>query len=283
MITARTVDDLRRERATWLAVGERVALVPTMGNLHEGHLELVREARQHADRVVVSIFVNPLQFGAGEDFAAYPKTEEADSEKLAAEGVDLIFLPEAGEIYSKPQSEQTRVEVPGISEILCGVSRPGHFIGVATIVCKLLNMVQPDIAIFGEKDFQQLIVIRRMVDDLSMPVEIRGHVTVRESDGLALSSRNGYLTAEERVCAPALQRTLQDTAAALRSGERDYQRLEEEAMARLEAMGFKRDYFQIRRREDLSLPLVDERALVIVAAAYLGKARLIDNLQLLLE
>ncbi|MEJ1402708.1 MAG: pantoate--beta-alanine ligase [Candidatus Sedimenticola sp. (ex Thyasira tokunagai)] len=283
MITVETVSALREKVTGWRAKGEKIALVPTMGNLHAGHLGLVSEARQLADRVVVSIFVNPLQFGAGEDFASYPKTEAEDVEKLTISATDLLFLPDVKTIYPKPQTEQTRIEVPGISDILCGASRPGHFAGVATVVCKLFNMVQPDLAIFGEKDFQQLVVIRRMVEDLSLPVTIHGHATVRESDGLALSSRNSYLTADERTSAPALYRALQETAAALKEGNRDYDRLQEEAMERLEAAGFRRDYFQIRRSHDLTSPSRDERSLVIVAAAYLGRARLIDNLQLVLD
>ncbi|MES9899993.1 MAG: pantoate--beta-alanine ligase [Sedimenticola sp.] len=283
MITVETVSALREKVAGWRAKGEKIALVPTMGHLHAGHLGLVSEARQLADRVVVSIFVNPLQFGAGEDFASYPKKEVEDAEKLAVGATDLLFLPDVKTIYPKPQTEQTRIEVPGISDILCGASRPGHFAGVATVVCKLFNMVQPDLAIFGEKDFQQLIVIRRMVEDLSLPVTIHGHATVRESDGLALSSRNGYLTADERISAPALYRALQETAASLKSGDRDYERLQEEAMVQLEAAGFRRDYFQIRRSQDLALPAKDELSLVIVAAAHLGRARLIDNLQMMLD
>ncbi len=283
MITVETVSALREKVAGWRAKGEKIALVPTMGHLHAGHLGLVSEARQLADRVVVSIFVNPLQFGAGEDFASYPKKEVEDAEKLAVGATDLLFLPDVKTIYPKPQTEQTRIEVPGISDILCGASRPGHFAGVATVVCKLFNMVQPDLAIFGEKDFQQLIVIRRMVEDLSLPVTIHGHATVRESDGLALSSRNGYLTADERISAPALYRALQQTAASLKSGDRDYERLQEEAMVQLEAAGFRRDYFQIRRSQDLALPAKDELSLVIVAAAHLGRARLIDNLQMMLD
>ncbi|MES9856785.1 MAG: pantoate--beta-alanine ligase [Sedimenticola sp.] len=283
MKSVETVAALREDIFRWRSKGEKIALVPTMGNLHKGHLALVKEARRLADRVVVSIFVNPLQFGAGEDFASYPKTEAEDAEKLTAGAADLLFLPDVKTVYPKPQDEQTRVEVPQISNTLCGASRPSHFVGVATVVCKLFNMVQPDLAIFGEKDFQQLMVIRRMVEDLSMPVAIHALATVREGDGLALSSRNRYLTADERHSASALYRALQETATLLKGGDRDYLRLEEEAMSRLETAGFRRDYFQIRRSEDLTPPAADECSLVIVAAAYLGKARLIDNLQLTLD
>ena len=275
-----SVDALRRQVRGWRAAGERVVLVPTMGNLHRGHTELVERARGIGDRVVVSIFVNPMQFGQGEDFASYPRTLKADADKLEAAGADLLFNPGVDEVYPRPPGEQTRVEVPGLSAMLCGASRPGHFVGVATVVCKLLNMAQPDVAVFGEKDFQQLMVIRRMVEDLAMPVEIVGVPTVREPDGLALSSRNGYLTAEERRRAPALYRELTATAEALRQGRSDYGALEAAARERLQDAGLRPDYFEIRRQADLGVPGPGEPSLVIVAAAHLGRARLIDNLTL---
>ncbi len=209
---------LRERVAVWRGGGERIALVPTMGNLHAGHLSLVREARGLADRTLVSIFVNPMQFGPKEDFGAYPRTMERDRELLRGEGADLLFAPPVQAVYPRGQQEQTRVEVPEISDVLCGASRPGHFVGVATVVCKLLNMTQPDVAIFGEKDFQQLLVIRRMVEDLCLPVDVRGLVTVREPDGLAMSSRNGYLSAEERARAPALSASLRRAAERLCDG-----------------------------------------------------------------
>ncbi len=215
MITLDQIEPLRAQIAAWRSQGERTAFVPTMGNLHAGHLDLVRRARQLAPRVIVSIFVNPLQFGPTEDLAAYPRTLAADTRLLAQAQADLLFAPSVGEIYPQGQQGQCRVEVPGISEMLCGASRPGHFVGVATVVCKLFNMVQPDVAVFGEKDFQQLLVIRRMVADLCMPVEIVGAPTVREADGLAMSSRNGYLTTQERARAPQLFATLQASAKAL--------------------------------------------------------------------
>lgn len=281
MKRVQTLEALREQVRTWRVGGERVGFVPTMGNLHQGHLELVRQARQAADRVVVSIFVNPLQFGAGEDFSSYPRTLEADAEKLVGADVDLLFAPGVEVMYPRPQSEQTRVEVPGISDILCGASRPGHFAGVATVVCKLFNQVQPDVAVFGEKDFQQLLVIRRMVEDLDMPLEIVGYPTVREADGLARSSRNGYLTTEERVRAPALISTLRMVAEALESGRRDFAAIEQEASALLETAGLKCDYLSIRRAGDLATPDPGDSDLVVLGAAFLGRARLIDNLRVM--
>ena len=278
MITVNAVDDLRAQIDTWRR-GGNVAFVPTMGNLHAGHLSLVKEARKIADRVVASIFVNPLQFGAGEDFENYPRTFERDSEMLIEEGTDLLFAPPVEVMYPKPQADQTRVEVPGLSELLCGAHRPGHFVGVATVVCKLFNMVQPDIAVFGNKDYQQLMVIRRMVEDLAMPVAIVGVETMREADGLAMSSRNGYLGAQERALAPMLYRTLGDLAVRLGDGEDDFYGLEKEATAELDGAGFRTDYIAIRRASDLLDPAAEETELVILAAAYLGKARLIDNIE----
>lgn len=283
MITVETIADLRHTIGRWRAAGERVALVPTMGNLHEGHLDLVRKARSLADRVAVSIFVNPLQFGAGEDFASYPRTLIDDSDKLSAVKTDLLFTPQVAEMYPRPQAEQTKIEVPGLSGLFCGASRPGHFVGVATVVCKLFNMVQPDLALFGEKDYQQLMVIRQMVEDLAIPVTIHGLPTVREVDGLARSSRNGYLTDSERSTAPALYRQLQQTVAGIKQGKQDFAALERQAISRLEAEGFTPDYYAIRRAADLGEPEPGEKSLVILAAAHLGKARLIDNIQFNIE
>lgn len=283
MRTVETVADLRYAISKWRAAGESIALVPTMGNLHEGHLDLVRRARSLADRVVVSIFVNPLQFGENEDFTAYPRSEVDDSEKLIAVSTDLLFMPGVTEVYRRPQAELTRVEVPGLSDLFCGASRAGHFVGVATVVCKLFNMAQPDLAVFGEKDYQQLLVIRQMVQDLSFPIEIHGLPTVREVDGLARSSRNGYLTDKQRSLAPALYRQLKATASRLAQGQRDFPLLEEQAMSHLESAGFIPDYYAIRRAGDLAEPGPEDHSLVILAAAYLGKARLIDNIQLALE
>ena len=272
------VADLRERVRAWRVAGERIAFVPTMGNLHAGHLSLVRAGRMHADRVVASIFVNPLQFGPSEDLDAYPRTLDADRRQLEASGCDLLFTPSVDEVYPRGQDSQTRVEVPGISDILCGASRPGHFVGVATVVCKLLNMVQPDVALFGEKDFQQLLVIRRLVEDLALPVEVVGVPTARESDGLAMSSRNGYLTPEERALAPALYRVLNATAEAMRAGE-PIERAERAGLDALAAAGLRPDYLSVRRAEDLAPAGPEDRALVILAAAYLGRARLIDNLR----
>lgn len=233
MITVETVADLRHSIARWRKAGETIALVPTMGNLHEGHLDLVRKAQTLADRVVVSIFVNPLQFGHGEDFVSYPRTLIDDAEKLIGVSTSLLFTPSVEEVYRRPKQQQTMVTVPGLSDLFCGASREGHFIGVATVVCKLFNMVQPDVALFGEKDYQQLLVIRQMVDDLSMPVTIHGMPTVREVDGLARSSRNSYLTDAERSKAPALYRELQHSVARIKERKRDYHSIEQEAMSRL--------------------------------------------------
>ncbi|WP_293646160.1 pantoate--beta-alanine ligase [Thiolapillus sp.] len=257
----------------------RIALVPTMGNLHEGHLTLVRRAREIADHVVVSIFVNPLQFDREQDLQAYPRTEEQDLDLLRSEGVELTFTPSTEAIYPHSMDVHTRVEVPGLSDIFCGESRPGHFVGVATIVCKLFNMVQPQAAVFGRKDFQQLLIIRRMVEDLAMPIEIAGVDTVREADGLAMSSRNNYLDPQQRKIAPALFHALQHTAEALRQGERHYAELEENATQLIAAAGMTPDYFSIRRASDLGKPAQSETGFVILGAAFLGMARLIDNLE----
>jgi len=272
------LDALRSRVRAWRLAAERIALVPTMGNLHPGHLSLIAAARAPGTRVVSSIFVNPLQFAPGEDLAAYPRTPERDAELLDGAGCDLLFAPRVQTMYPNGMASHTRVEVPGLSDILCGASRPGHFTGVATVVCKLLCMVQPDLALFGEKDFQQLLVIRRMVADLALPVEIRGMATVREPDGLAMSSRNGYLSLDERARAPRLYAALQGAAQRLRAGG-SIDGIEGEAVTALAAAGFRPDYFTIRRAADLGAPDRDDRDLVILAAARLGRARLIDNLR----
>lgn len=271
------VESLRERLGHFRQNGARIAFVPTMGNLHQGHLELVRQARQRADRVVVSIYVNPTQFGEGEDLDAYPRTLQRDSEQLIAEGCDLLFTPNDQVMYgSEDRAELTQIEVPGISDQLCGASRPGHFSGVATVVAKLFNLVQPDVALFGEKDFQQLLVIRRLVAELNFPIEIVGVSTMREEDGLAMSSRNGYLSPEERLVAPVLNRLLQSMCRQLLEGRSDYVALEEEGVAQLEEAGFEPDYLSIRR-QDLKNPSKNEKKLVILAAARLGSTRLIDN------
>ena len=281
--TAHTIAELRVRIAAWKRAGERVAFVPTMGNLHRGHIHLVERARELAPRTVASIFVNPMQFGANEDYAGYPRTLEDDCRQLQAAGLDLLFAPKLTEIYPRPLADMTQVTVPELSGILCGVSRPVHFSGVTTVVTKLFNMVQPDVAVFGEKDWQQLIIIRRMAADLDMPVEIVGVPTVREPDGLAMSSRNGYLSTEERATAPALYATLRATAERLCVGERDCATLEAEAKAGLAAAGFRPDYFEIRRSDDLRRPTPGDVDLRIFAAAWLGRARLIDNLAVVLD
>lgn len=278
METIHTVVELRTRIARWRQAGERVAFVPTMGNLHRGHIHLVEQAQRLVPRTVASIFVNPTQFGPKEDFAGYPRTLEADAAQLRAVGLDLLFAPSVPEMYPRPLDEMTQVTVPELSGILCGASRPTHFRGVVTVVSKLFNMVQPNIALFGEKDWQQLLVIRRMVADLDFPVEIIGIPTVREADGLAMSSRNGYLSAEERAIAPALYQTLIATAERLRAGERDYESLSKQAKNQLSTAGFRPDYFEIRRADDLQLPVANDAHLRILAAAWLGRARLIDNL-----
>lgn len=273
-----TIDGVRRTVAQWRKSGQRLAFVPTMGNLHAGHLALVNRARELADRVAVSIFVNPLQFGPGEDLAAYPRTEEEDARKLEAAGADLLFLPTEQEIYPRGREGVTFVEVPGISDQFCGAGRPGHFRGVATVVTKLFNIVQPDVAVFGRKDYQQLLVIRRLVDDLCIPVQVEGVPTIREQSGLAMSSRNAYLTDDQRREAAGLYRTLDEIARRIGEGERDYATLEALGAARLAQEGFEPEYLNIRRADDLGPPEADSRGLVVLAAARLGKARLIDNL-----
>ena len=278
MNTVKTLRELRAAVAQARAEGKQIGFVPTMGNLHAGHVSLVEIAAQRADFVVASIFVNPLQFGAGEDLDKYPRTLAADQEKLLAAGCHLLFHPDVAEIYPHGMGDQTRVSVPGVSKGLCGASRPGHFEGVATVVTKLFNMVQPDLAVFGEKDYQQLAVIRALVQDLNMPIQIIGAPTQRAEDGLALSSRNGYLSDEQRAAAPALYRGLQAIAEELRRGARDYPRLIETAQAQQRAAGFVPDYLEIRNALNLRPAQVDDHHLVILTAAQLGSTRLIDNL-----
>jgi pantoate--beta-alanine ligase len=267
---------LRDDRAK----GHSIAFVPTMGNLHEGHLDLVRRARELCDVVVVSIFVNPMQFGPNEDLDAYPRTLTADKEKLFAEGVQYLFAPEAGEIYPEGLDVQSAVSVPLLSETLCGANRPGHFTGVATVVTKLFNIVQPDVAIFGEKDFQQLSIIRKMVVDLCLPIEIVGVPTTRDADGLALSSRNGYLTAPERKKAPLLNQLLMECREAIACGFDNYRELEAHAQLKLIQAGFEPDYFEIRDARNLGDVTENTEEVAILAAARLGKPRLIDNVRL---
>ncbi|MBK0001206.1 pantoate--beta-alanine ligase [Erwinia sp. S38] len=279
MLIIETLPLLRREIRRWHQDGKRIALVPTMGNLHDGHMTLVDEARARADIVVVSIFVNPMQFERADDLANYPRTLQADCENLNRRGVDLVFSPAPADIYPKGLHEQTFVDVPGLSTLLEGASRPGHFRGVSTIVSKLFNLVQPDIACFGEKDFQQLALIRKMVADLGYDIEIVGVPTVRAKDGLALSSRNGYLTADERKIAPGLSQVMNDIATKLNNGERHIEELIADAEIALAEKGLRADGLAIVDADTL-LPLTtDSRRAVILMAAWLGKARLIDNQQ----
>jgi pantoate--beta-alanine ligase len=278
MDTVTTIAHVRERVGAWRAQGRRIAFVPTMGNLHAGHMSLIEAARQHGERFVASIFVNPMQFGPNEDYAHYPRTPRADEGMLAAAGCDLMFMPDVAEIYPNGPDNAARVEVPVLSHILDGEFRPGHFQGVATIVAKLLNIVAPDAAIFGEKDFQQLTVIRRMVADLCMPLEIVGAATVREGDGLAMSSRNQYLTGAERGIAPVIHQQLQLARTRLLAGAADRD-VESEGLAALTGAGFRPDYFAVRDAADLQPARPDTREWVVLVAARLGKARLIDNLR----
>jgi len=278
MNTVKTVRELRAAVARARSEGKRIALVPTMGNLHAGHAALVTKASQRADFVVASIFVNPLQFGPSEDLDKYPRTLAADQEKLLGAGCHLLFAPTVEEMYPDGMDGQTKLHVTGVSEGLCGGSRPGHFDGVATVVCKLFNMVQPDMALFGEKDFQQLAVIRKLVRDLNLPIQIFGEPTVRAEDGLALSSRNGYLTEEQRAIAPVLQSTLKQLAERIRQGERDFPALLAEGSQQIEAAGLRIDYLEARESAGLRPATAEDHQLVILVAAFLGTTRLIDNL-----
>lgn len=272
----KTVAELREVIKSYRLAGERIAFVPTMGNLHAGHLKLVEAAKSASERTVISIFVNPTQFGHGEDFETYPRTEQEDSLKLNAAGADLLFLPSVAEIYS--DDALTVVTVKGISDLHCGMSRPGHFNGVATVVCKLFNIVQPDMAFFGQKDFQQLAVIRMMVRDLNIPVTIGSVETARENYGLAMSSRNGYLSPEELQIAPALYQTLCKAKHEIQAADKPYRIIEQESAGFLQKTGFQVDYFTICRSSDLLAATPADKDLVVLAAAKLGKTRLIDNI-----
>ncbi|EMP2576479.1 pantoate--beta-alanine ligase [Serratia marcescens] len=279
MIIIETLPMLRQQIRRWRQEGKRIALVPTMGNLHDGHMTLVDEARARADVVVVSIFVNPMQFDRPDDLARYPRTLQEDSEKLTRRCVDLVFAPAPAAVYPQGLEQQTYVDVPGISTILEGASRPGHFRGVSTIVSKLFNLVQPDLACFGEKDYQQLALIRKMVADMGYDIDIVGVPTVRAKDGLALSSRNGYLTAEERKVAPQLSKIMNALAQQLANGERQVETLLEQTAEQLRAAGFTPDELFIRDADSLQPLTVDSQRAVVLMAAWLGKARLIDNQQ----
>ena len=271
---------LRSQIRQWRQAGESIAFVPTMGNLHDGHLRLIDVARSKADRVIASIFVNPMQFGKNEDLASYPRTLDEDIAGLVAQQTDALFTPTPELMYPRGLDAQTYVEVPLLGDLHCGASRAGHFRGVSTIVCKLFNLVQPDIACFGQKDYQQLAIIRQMVTDLSLPIEIIGVATERAADGLALSSRNGYLTATERAQAPALYQILQQVKHAVAAGNHDYRALEQQAKQQLLAAGMLPDYVNISHQQSLALASSATEPKVVLAAAKLGSTRLIDNLEL---
>ncbi len=280
MQTTSEIRSLRSQIKAWRQAGLSVAFVPTMGNLHEGHFSLVDKAKTLADKVVVSIFVNPMQFGANEDLDAYPRTLVQDQQGLSERGADYLFTPTVETIYPNGLDAQSFVDVPGVSMGYCGGSRPGHFRGVATVVTKLFNLVQPDFACFGEKDFQQLQVIKTMVRDLAMPVEVIGVPTQRDVNGLALSSRNGYLSEEQKQQATILFKTLNWMREQIQMGQRDYAALETQAVALIEEQGLKVDYLSLAERNTLQAPTACDQQLVILAAAFLDKVRLIDNLTL---
>lgn len=277
IIIIETVLLLRQQIRRWRQDGKRIAFVPTMGNLHEGHITLVNEARARGDVVVVSIFVNPMQFNRPDDLARYPCTLQEDCERLTRCGVDMVYCPVPDEIYPQGMDEHTTVEVPWISTILEGASRPGYFRGVSTIVSKLFNLIQPDLACFGEKDYQQLALIRKMVADMGYDIDIVGVPTVRAEDGLALSSRNGYLTAEERKIAPQLSKIMNTLAEKLGNGERHLDELLKQTAEKLRAIGFIPDELFIRDADTLKPLMINSQRAVVLMAAWLGKARLIDN------
>ena len=279
MESVTTIVGLRSRTRHWNKQGRRIAFVPTMGNLHAGHLRLVQHARAIADHVVVSIFVNPMQFGQDEDYASYPSTLEQDKAALMDADADLLFMPAVSEMYASGLSQTTQVVVPGLNTILEGEFRPTHFNGVTTVVAKLFNMVQPDVAVFGEKDFQQLLIIRRMVSDLAMPIAIEGVATMRDADGLAMSSRNSYLSAAERAIAPQLHQTLLDVRDIVQRGEHDLAAVEQAAMEQLREAGFGPQYLSVRRCTDLGFPESEHDERVVLAAATLGTTHLIDNVR----
>lgn len=280
MQIVKDIDSLRTQIKAWQREGLTIGFVPTMGNLHQGHLTLVDNAKKRADKVVSSIFVNPMQFGANEDIDNYPRTMEADQEKLVAHGCDLLFTPTPDVVYPKGLDKQSFVEVLDVADGHCGESRPGHFRGVATVVCKLFNLVQPDFACFGLKDYQQVQVIQTMVEDLNMPIEIVPVATVREESGLALSSRNGYLTSEEKAIAPTLYQSMQWLAERIKESDTaDIETLAAEASAKIDSVGMRTDYINVVHARTLQPVNDKDKELVILAAAHCGKARLIDNLQ----
>lgn len=282
MQTFTDIEELRQQIQRWKQAGDSIGLVPTMGNLHAGHIELVKQAKAYCQRVLVSIFVNPTQFGPHEDLANYPRTLAEDQQHLLSVATDALFLPTATSMYPTGTCN-TQIIVTNLTDMHCGAKRPGHFAGVATVVNKLFNIAQPNIAFFGEKDWQQLAVIRQMVADLNIPIQIVGVPTVREVDGLAMSSRNGYLTTEERQQAPLLYQTISSIKASILSGKRNYVALEEQAHYRLVEGLFTPDYIRICQSQTLQPACPQDRTLVVLAAARLGKARLIDNIQINLD
>ncbi|MET0291848.1 MAG: pantoate--beta-alanine ligase [Steroidobacteraceae bacterium] len=279
MKTVSSIADLRSQLAEWRRNGDRIGFVPTMGNLHAGHMSLLAAARYRAASNVGRVFVNTLHFGPNEDYQTYPRTPDEDAKLLEDARCDLLFLPEVEEIYPHGATQQTLIHVRGLSETLCGEFRPGHFEGVATVVAKLFNIVQPEVAVFGEKDFQQYTIIRRMTQDLCMPVEVVGAATVRTADGLAMSSRNRYLSADERARAPRIHAALREAVERIDAGDADYAAIEAAGVATLTAAGMKPDYFSVRDAQTLGAPTSGSRDLVVLTAARVGRARLIDNLR----
>lgn len=279
MVIVKTVSELRKQITALRGQGRHIAFVPTMGNLHAGHLRLVQVAHEHADAVVASIYVNPLQFGPKEDFAAYPRTPGEDKKALETEKTDLLFMPTDAEMYPRGLDVMTKVEVPALGDILCGKFRPGHFRGVTTVVNRLFNLVQPDVAVFGKKDYQQLLLIKLMVADLGMSIKIVGVDTVREADGLAMSSRNNYLSPVERKAAARLYAGLCGLRDRLIKARRMVAGMETDTLRELESAGFRADYLSVRRAADLAEPGPQDKALVILVAAWLGQTRLIDNVE----
>jgi pantoate--beta-alanine ligase len=273
-----TIDELRSLLAEWHPAGDRIALVPTMGNLHKGHLSLVKLAKEHAERVIVSVFVNPTQFGANEDFAGYPRTLEKDALKLSRAGADVLFAPEIEVIYPGGSEHSTEVSVPALSADLEGTSRPGHFTGMTSVVCRLFNICHPNIAVFGQKDFQQYVLLQRMVRDLHLPVKLITGPTARDKNGLALSSRNSFLDTDQKLQASVIYKSLEAVAKMLEDGNRDYPALEQHAAEQITAAGLEPDYISIRNAEDLSAPDEASSRLVLLVAARIGGVRLIDNL-----
>ena len=275
-----TIKEMQLLSAAWHLDRQRIGFVPTMGNLHAGHLGLVEKAKAECDKVVVSIFVNPLQFNDGQDFAGYPRTLDDDQEKLSALSIDAVFVPGENELYPQGKDATSKVEVPGISNILEGASRAGHFVGVTTIVNKLFNIIHPDVAVFGEKDFQQLLIIQQMVVDLNMPVNIVSMPTAREADGLAMSSRNSRLSTEQRKVAPLLYQALNDLRKEILKGKKDYLTVKQSAFNQLTSAGFKPDYIELRDAATLTEVGVEAKDKVLLAAVQLGDIRLIDNLRI---